>query len=40
MIKQKFIKIKQGIIVKNYILGIPYDERKVYVLNDANLDRD
>lgn len=40
MIKQKFIKTKRGIIVKNYILGIPYDEKKVFVLNEANQDRD
>lgn len=37
-IRQKFIKTKDAVIVKNYILGIPYDEKKVYVLNDANQD--
>lgn len=38
VIKQKFMKKGNVVIVKNYILGIPYDEKKVYVLNDANLD--
>lgn len=36
MIKQKFIKEGKKIIVKNYILGIPYDTKEVYVVNEAN----